>query len=190
MSDFYISTLFVAVQHVDAAAFLLYFNKPIHIYCCRLSCSPRILSVAVRPVNSVYHRPRTKLYSRRIVPLSKDETTEYRSLWRCCQPPKLIYPDAPCSQDSARPVVSSSHDNGRVMDDEAAFSRLCHCIGDQQPLQLWSKEHLLVFILMFVVHVYSAFYCTIYCCISAGCRSFCVSDCCANITYANFVLMY
>ena len=82
--------------------------------------------------NSVYHRERNKLYSQRIVPSSKDELTEYRNLWRCCQPPMLIYPQPAYRQEDSAGRVRSD-DGGhcacvRFADDtafEACWSVLC-----------------------------------------------------------------
>jgi len=87
--------------------------------------------VIVMP-NSVYHRSKDRLYSRRISSLSKYETTEYRSLWRCCQPPRLIYPLPPHSQEPTGSVRSSHSAKCRVSSNENMLPNPCQCIADQQ----------------------------------------------------------
>ena len=92
-------------------------------------------------LNSIYHRPTVRLYSRRIAALSKDESTEYRSLWRCCQPPKLVFPHPPHSQEFASLVKNSRSASGRVVGGESMLSSAGQCIGgDQQILQSASRE--------------------------------------------------
>jgi len=84
-------------------------------------------------LNSVYNRQRDKLYSRRIAPSTKDEATEYRALWRCCQPPRLIYPHPPTSQGPASPVIGGHSATGRMMNAEGTLTTPAHCIYDQRP---------------------------------------------------------
>jgi len=137
----------ILVQHVDDRPHRLLpgrgctacakCNIRLPCYCCWTATG-----VCYLLLNSVYHRSRNKLHSRRIVPASKDELTEYRSLWRCCQPPRLVSAQPSYSCPAASPVKSDHDARCSLVDDERIFSSPCHCVGGQhqQPLHSTSKS--------------------------------------------------